>query len=57
MSPLTYSLYTHASFLHADQCTFRIEVLPMKDVSKAIEGVWNGKARYRYVLVQDIEKH
>ena len=38
-------------------CDNRIEVLPMKDASKAIEGVWNGKARYRYVLVQDIEKH
>lgn len=34
---------------------YRIEVLPMKDVKKAVEGVWNGKARYRYVLEQDIE--
>ncbi|KAI5120604.1 hypothetical protein M0805_008080 [Coniferiporia weirii] len=33
-----------------------IEVLPMKDAKTAVEGVWNGKPRYRYVLVQDIVK-
>ncbi|KAH8113050.1 GroES-like protein [Phellopilus nigrolimitatus] len=32
-----------------------IEVLPMKEAKKAVEGVWNGIPRYRYVLVQDIE--
>ncbi|KAG8944393.1 NADP-dependent alcohol dehydrogenase [Tulasnella sp. 424] len=32
-----------------------IEELPMKDATKAIQGVKNGKARYRYVLTQDLE--
>lgn len=32
-----------------------IEVLPMKDVKKAIEGMKSGKPRYRYVLEQDID--
>ncbi|KZT24011.1 GroES-like protein [Neolentinus lepideus HHB14362 ss-1] len=31
-----------------------IEELPMKDVKKAVEGVKNGNAKYRYVLVQDL---
>ncbi|PAV14851.1 NADPH-dependent alcohol dehydrogenase [Pyrrhoderma noxium] len=31
-----------------------IEVLPMKEVKKAVDGVWTGKPRYRYVLEQDI---
>ncbi|TDL15755.1 GroES-like protein [Rickenella mellea] len=31
-----------------------IEELPMKDVKKAVEGVHNGKAHYRYVLTQDL---
>ncbi|KAH8116026.1 GroES-like protein [Phellopilus nigrolimitatus] len=31
-----------------------IEVLSMKDAKKAVEGMWNGKPRYRYVLEQDI---
>ena len=34
--------------------SFRIEVLPMKEVKKAVDGVWTGKPRYRYVLEQDI---
>ncbi|KAI5120603.1 hypothetical protein M0805_008079 [Coniferiporia weirii] len=32
-----------------------IEVLPMKEAKAAVEGMWNGKPRYRYVLEQDIE--
>ncbi|THH08167.1 hypothetical protein EW145_g2876 [Phellinidium pouzarii] len=32
-----------------------IEVLPMKDAKKALFGMWEGRARYRYVLEQDIE--
>ena len=32
----------------------RIEVLPMSEAKQAVEGVWNGKVRYRYVLEQDI---
>lgn len=32
-----------------------VEELPMKDATKAIQGVQNGKARYRYVLTQDLE--
>jgi alcohol dehydrogenase (NADP+) len=31
-----------------------IEVLPMKDAKIAVEGVKNGKAKYRYVLKQDL---
>jgi alcohol dehydrogenase (NADP+) len=31
-----------------------IEVLPMKDVKKAVEGVKNNKVKYRYVLKQDL---
>ncbi|KAG8967349.1 NADP-dependent alcohol dehydrogenase [Tulasnella sp. 419] len=31
-----------------------IEELPMKDVGKAIRGVFQNKARYRYVLTQDL---
>ncbi|KAH8114175.1 GroES-like protein [Phellopilus nigrolimitatus] len=31
-----------------------IEEIPMKDCHKAIEGVLNGKPRYRYVLTQDL---
>jgi alcohol dehydrogenase (NADP+) len=31
-----------------------IELLPMKDVQKAIEGVKASKAKYRYVLTQDL---
>ncbi|KDQ59750.1 hypothetical protein JAAARDRAFT_68331 [Jaapia argillacea MUCL 33604] len=33
-----------------------IEELPMKDVKKAVEAVRDGKPRYRYVLVQDINQ-
>ena len=32
-----------------------IEELPMKDCKTAVEGVKNGKARYRYVLTQDLQ--
>ena len=31
-----------------------IEELPMKEVSKEIKGMEEGKARYRYVLKQDL---
>ena len=31
-----------------------IEELPMKNCKKAVEGVHTGKARYRYVLTQDL---
>lgn len=31
------------------------EILPMKDVGKAIQGVKDNKVRYRYVLKQDID--
>ena len=31
-----------------------IEELPMKEVSKAVKGVHEGKVRYRYVLKQDL---
>jgi len=31
-----------------------IEVLPMKDVAKAVQGVKDNKVRYRYVLTQDL---
>lgn len=31
-----------------------IELLPMKEVGKAVQGVQDGKARYRYVLTQDL---
>lgn len=31
-----------------------IEVLPMKEIAKAMQGVKDGKVRYRYVLVQDL---
>jgi len=31
-----------------------IEVLPMKDAKKAVEGVKNNKVKYRYVLKQDL---
>ncbi len=28
----------------------------MKEASKAVENVYNGKIKYRYVLVQDIDE-
>ena len=31
-----------------------IQEMPMKDVKKALEGVASNKARYRYVLTQDL---
>lgn len=31
-----------------------IETMPMKDISKAMKGVQDGKVRYRYVLTQDL---
>ena len=31
-----------------------IEEMPMKDVTKAIEGMLNNDVRYRYVLTQDL---
>lgn len=31
-----------------------VELLPMKEASKAVQGVREGKARYRYVLTQDL---
>ncbi|SNX82990.1 related to alcohol dehydrogenase [Melanopsichium pennsylvanicum] len=34
-----------------------VEVLPMKDCSKAVKRVEDNDIRYRFVLVQDIEKH
>lgn len=43
------------SLTHIHVIVYRIEVLPMREAKKAVEGVWNGKARYRYVLTQDIE--
>ena len=46
------SILTSGTF---DQFGDRIEELPMKDVQKAVEGVKNNKARYRYVLTQDID--
>jgi alcohol dehydrogenase (NADP+) len=33
----------------------RIEVLPMSEAGKAVEGVKNNKVRYRYVLTQDLK--
>jgi alcohol dehydrogenase (NADP+) len=32
-----------------------VEVMPMKDVARAVEGVRANKVRYRYILVADIE--
>lgn len=31
-----------------------IEVLPMKELSRAMKGVEAGKVRYRYVTTQDL---
>jgi alcohol dehydrogenase (NADP+) len=31
-----------------------IELLPMKDAKKAVEGLKNNKVKYRYVLTQDL---
>ena len=32
-----------------------IEEMPMKDVSKALQGVRENRVRYRYVLTQDLQ--
>lgn len=48
-------IWYQAKLKLTDYSPFRIEVLPMKDVKQAIEGLHSGKAHYRYVLTQDIE--
>lgn len=47
--------YSFIELILISEGTNRIEELPMSQASKAIQGVKNGKARYRYVLTQDLE--
>lgn len=38
----------------ADDEPCRIEEMPMSKASEAVQGVKNNKAKYRYVLTQDL---